>query len=613
MEENLIIIPVPKTIKQGIGNYKIPSHLTINCDDFDLKTTSNPGIIKLLNKIFINYEFSDKLDADVIINKKTLKEEEYLLKVTKNQIVIKSNSEVGIFYSLQTLRQIIKDGQIPALEICDAPDLKIRGVMIDISRSKVPKLETLKEMIDLFAMLKYNHLELYVEGFSFEYSSFKRFLKDQNYLTLEEYLEIQDYATENYIDFVPNQNGFGHMGEWLKQDEFKHLAECEEGFTIWGSHRAPTTLNPLDQGSLHLVKTMYHDMLPYTKSRYFNMNFDEPYELGHGKSKEKLIKNPSMTIEDLYLDYLKLLVDEVNNYHKIPLVWGDVVIKNADVVSKMPKDLILVDWGYHKKYPFEQHSKMLKEISRMYLLASGTNTWACLCGRYDDMFFSIKNASVYAKTNNGLGTIVTDWGDVGHLQYWPFSYLGILWGSITSWGKEDEQLLMPALQRLVGLKNAQCLEKLSKYTNLEGEYRDYGSRLFSSIIWAEHSNQYNDRLSFFDERMKSNFIEESNLKKLNDLFDECENILGDTATDDLVGNEIETTIFLLRILLKINYKLQKNEVNYQEEIKQLEIYESKHKNLWCYRNKEAGLKFSNQRIVWLKEILIQKNLKGEKK
>ena len=53
------------------------------------------------------------------------------------------------------------------MEIDDYPDLKLRGVMLDISRSKVPTLSTLKKLVDKFATLKLNHLELYVEGFSF--------------------------------------------------------------------------------------------------------------------------------------------------------------------------------------------------------------------------------------------------------------------------------------------------------------------------------------------------------------------------------------------------------------------------------------------------------------
>lgn len=44
------------------------------------------------------------------------------------------------------------------------------------------------------------------------------------------------------------------MSDWLAQDEYKKLAECEDGFDIWGSHRAPSTLDPTNEESVNLVK-----------------------------------------------------------------------------------------------------------------------------------------------------------------------------------------------------------------------------------------------------------------------------------------------------------------------------------------------------------------------
>ena len=63
-------------------------------------------------------------------------------------------------------------------EIFDEPAIKTRGLMLDISRNKVPKVETIKYLIDMMAKLKMNHLELYVEGFSFEYKSFNQYLEE---------------------------------------------------------------------------------------------------------------------------------------------------------------------------------------------------------------------------------------------------------------------------------------------------------------------------------------------------------------------------------------------------------------------------------------------------
>ena len=49
------------------------------------------------------------------------------------------------------------------MKITDWPDYPQRGVMLDISRDKVPSMETLYQLIDLLASWKINQLQLYTE------------------------------------------------------------------------------------------------------------------------------------------------------------------------------------------------------------------------------------------------------------------------------------------------------------------------------------------------------------------------------------------------------------------------------------------------------------------
>lgn len=532
-------------------------------------------------------------------------DEGYKLQITDNEIVIYAKTSQGAFYAITLLETILRNEKINLLEIEDYPDLKVRGIMIDISRSKVPKLNTLKEMIKMFAKLRYNHLELYVEGFSFEYKSFKELLIDKNYITLDEYLELEKIANRYYIDFVPNQNGFGHMADWLEIDKYKHLAECEEGFYIWGSHRAPTTLNPLDNESFELVKKMYSDMIPYTSSKYFNMNFDEPYELGHGKSKMVADKT---SIEDVYINYFNKLANVVRDYGKIPMLWGDVLVKNPDKISKLPKDVIFIDWGYNKNYPFSEHAKILEANGVKYMLAPGTSTWSCITGRQIDMVTTITNSVISAKEHNGLGVLITDWGDCGHLQYLPVSYYGFVLGGLLSWNTSTSQKTVNEyLKKIFNDDNLlEAVLKLSTYHTLEGEYRDYGSRLFNAILWSEHSRNQENQVEFFKTRMQANILGEQSVNDLSNLFLETEILLQKTK-ETVESNEIKNSLKLLKTLLQINQLLKKvfegEKVNFDLEIKQLKDYLIEHKRLWFIRNIEFGYPKSANRINWLIEML----------
>lgn len=532
-------------------------------------------------------------------------EEEYHLIIQEDRIQIISKTEKAVFYGLVTLKQLQSEQIIETQEIKDKPDLEVRGLMLDISRAKVLNVSSIKKIIDLMAELKYNHLELYVEGFSYEYKNIKEALADKNYLTQEEYLEVEKYAIEKYIDFVPNQNGFGHMSDWLALDKFKELAECPDGFEIWGSKRPPSTLDPTNPKSFELVKQMYEEMIPFTKSKYFNMNFDEPYELGHGKSKQECLKTST---EDVYIEYLEKLANVVRKYNKTPMIWGDVLVKHPDKISKLSKDIVFIDWGYNKAYDFVNHAKMLEELKVKYLLAPGTSTWSSITGRFIDMKETIENSTYASKKYHGLGILLTDWGDMGHLQYLPSSYLGFIYGAMLSWSSgtiEDAEKYLAIILNDEIL--AKVIVELSRYHELEGEYRDYGTRLFASIMWAEHGKRQDDKVNFFLNRMKSNIISYEAVQNLHKLFTQEKNKL-QNAKECLEKDEIENAILLLETLLDINERLHSYldncVVNFDEPIKNLEKYLENHKKLWLARNIKEGYAFSANRINWLIEMLM---------
>ncbi|MDY4016606.1 MAG: family 20 glycosylhydrolase [Bacilli bacterium] len=532
-------------------------------------------------------------------------EEEYHLIIQEDRIQIISKTEKAAFYGLVTLKQLQSEQIIETQEIKDKPDLEVRGLMLDISRAKVLNVSSIKKIIDLVAELKYNHLELYVEGFSYEYKNIKEALADKNYLTQEEYLEVEKYAIEKYIDFVPNQNGFGHMSDWLALDKFKELAECPDGFEIWGSKRPPSTLDPTNPKSFELVKQMYEEMIPFTKSKYFNMNFDEPYELGHGKSKQECLKTST---EDVYIEYLEKLANVVRKYNKTPMIWGDVLVKHPDKISKLSKDIVFIDWGYNKAYDFVNHAKMLEELKVKYLLAPGTSTWSSITGRFIDMKETIENSTYASKKYHGLGILLTDWGDMGHLQYLPSSYLGFIYGAMLSWSSgtiEDAEKYLAIILNDETL--AKVIVELSHYHELEGEYRDYGTRLFASIMWAEHGRRQDDKVNFFLNRMKSNIISYEAVQKLHDLFIQEKNKL-QNAKECLEKDEIKNAILLLETLLDINERLHSYLdnciVNFDKPIKNLEKYLENHKKLWLARNIKEGYAFSANRINWLIEMLM---------
>ena len=595
------IYPNVKKIFLEQGEFLVKEKLTVFFQD------EKENVFTLTKEFIDEKKKVTETTADIIFIKDAqLGEEAYKLEV-KEKIYIYYQTRRGALFALQTLKQIVSQGKtkINHLQIFDEPDIKIRGYMLDISRDKIPKITTIKSIISRMAELKMNHFELYVEGFSFEYQSFPQFLEEDGYISIKEYQELEKYANDLGIDMVPNQNGFGHMAKWLATEEFKDLAECPEGIFLWGRHRKPSTLNPLDPRSLELITRMYSDMLPYTKSSYFNMNFDEPFELGKGKSKEECEKRG---IGNVYIDYVLKAYEIIKQYQKTPLIWGDVLIKHPDLLSRLPKDMIFVDWGYDATHPFDKNLSLLKKLGIRFMAAPGTTSWSSFTARNRDWSENITNACLAVKQHGGEGVLLTDWGDFGHLQFLPISYPGLVYMGLYSWRmKEGTYLsLKDYLNAYIFDDKAEimgeCLLDLGNYYRFEKDYRSNGTPTFYHFMWASLANGEKDKIQYYADRVKTTFLSEKKFNLIQKFLDFKEYELELTEMKcndvDLVKAEMKQAIRFIRMAQKVNIGLNKKidirlRKKYLEEIVSVKNqFINEQKRLWHIRNKSGGFEDS---------------------
>jgi hypothetical protein len=148
---------------------------------------------------------------------RSLGEEAFTIEVAAGRIRVRFGGTSGRRYARQTLRQLrrqLKEG-LPALRIEDAPDFPVRGLMLDVSRDRVPTRETLEGLVHRMARLRLNHLELYTEH-SFAYTGHETVWRDASPLTADDVEWLDALCDQHGIELAANQNAFGHMGRWLK-------------------------------------------------------------------------------------------------------------------------------------------------------------------------------------------------------------------------------------------------------------------------------------------------------------------------------------------------------------------------------------------------------------
>src|SRR5262249_41224715 len=159
----------------------------------------------------------------------------------------------------------------PCLHIRDWPDFPRRGVMLDISRGRVPKLETLLDLAERLADFKINELQLYTEH-TFAYRKFKSVWRSWGALNAKEIQKLDARCRQLGIDLVPNQNSFGHLRYFLGHPDVKRLAEVSKPYEDESREfvRRPSTLAPNHPGTLRFLRGLYDELLPNFSIRLFN-------------------------------------------------------------------------------------------------------------------------------------------------------------------------------------------------------------------------------------------------------------------------------------------------------------------------------------------------------
>ncbi len=448
-ETSLILLPMPREITYQGGRATLPQTALIVIPSGDLLFEAQTAQRALADfggrswQIVAGRNYVN-VGLNLAIDSNRQHPEGYRLNIQNGSITIYGANAAAVFYGVTTLCQLLQQfgAALPTMSIADWPDFPVRGVMLDISRDKVPTLQTTFDLVDRLASWKINHLELYMEH-TFAYQNHPVVWADATPFTGQDILELDRFCRQRHVELVANQNSLGHMERWLKFDRYKLLAECPDGFTRRGVYSPPTTLDPFNPGSIALMAELYDELLPHFSSRLFNVGGDEPWELGTGKSAAMMQEKGEGRG---YLEYLLKLREQVRAHNHQMLFWADIIIKYPDLVPELPRDMIALEWGYEADHSFDHHCAQFAKAGVPFYVCPGTSSWNSLSGRTANATANLRNAAANGLKHGAIGYLNTDWGDNGHWQPLPISYLGFAYGAALSWAfQENEHLDIPSV------------------------------------------------------------------------------------------------------------------------------------------------------------------------
>ena len=154
----------------------------------------------------------------------------YELEVTPKGITIQALTPTGLFYGLQTLRQLEKDGQIACVKVKDAPRFAYRGLMIDCSRHFWSKDE-IKKQLDAMAYFKLDRFHWHLTdggGWRMEVKKYPRLTEETAYRTESDWTKWWNGKNRQYSP-DPRRlvcwKGMNIHGGYYTQDDIKEIVD----------------------------------------------------------------------------------------------------------------------------------------------------------------------------------------------------------------------------------------------------------------------------------------------------------------------------------------------------------------------------------------------------
>lgn len=404
------VIPTPQlfkcdSAKVSLQNFTALRVSGLSTDAFELLKCDFPGV-QADNDADIfraRMETPGAEFAPVEIEKKP---DAYVIRVTPEGIAVDADDCHGLWYGLQTLRQMIEaDNSIPVCEIHDHAAIRYRGVHWDM-KGYQPKFTVLMDEFRRLSKYKVNLVLLELED-KYQYRNTPGVGVAGAY-SFEQLRILSRHAAALGITVVPKLQCLGHVDYILKHSRYRHLREAEH----------PYQYCPHSDEAFALWKAMAGELMEcFSEHReFFHIGADETDNLGECPECSKYSK------VDNYIFHVNRCLDFLVEQGRTPVMWEDMLrdqhkhlgIEEAKRAWKLSEKAILNYWAYGyggKRNTFSFMSGYRKQGARVWG-ASGFSG----CDKFDSSLapleFRAKNIDAWTKSaiENDLDAIIsTGW------------------------------------------------------------------------------------------------------------------------------------------------------------------------------------------------------------
>jgi hypothetical protein len=253
--------------------------------------------------------------------------------------------------------------------------------------------------------------------------------------------------------------------------------------------------------------------------------------------------------------------------------------------------------GYESNHPFDSKGACFSASGIPFYVCPGTSSWNSISGRTENALGNLKNAAKNGRINGATGYLITDWGDNGHWQPIPVSYLGFAAGAAFSWciDKNSEDSVYEWLDHIVFEDQAEKMGRL--VADLGNAYRAVGFTPgnASALFLAMQTPLIDVKRLALEKALDIHGV----LAQLDQFDQEVNRVRLPLGTEsDKILKEYRFISHLLRHACnRIGFALNPADETKRALAIDLEEILSEFKSIWLERNRPGGLKDSLERFA----------------
>lgn len=440
------------------------------------------------NKIFQSH-FLDESEKKLFLHKREKSGYEIMFSTNKCEIFYKTLPELNralLYVASTDVEENIK-------EECSFREL---GVLIDVSRNAVVKVETLKKFIRILSLLGYNFCGLYIED-TIKIKNEPYFGYLRGAFTEKEIKEIDEYAQKYEIELRPYIQTLAHLNQIVRYEEYQKIIDTDDILLVG------------DKRTEILLENLIGTIAQCFSSRKLNIGMDEAHMLGLGKY---LNRNGYQNRQEIMRKHLEKVLEICRKYGFKVQMWSDMFFRLAfqgeyyshDIKKlenvEIPPDVEIGYWDYYsiEKEHYESMIRNHKMLTENVAFIGSAWKWTGFIPHNRYSILNGKAALPVCREQKIASVTLTCWGDDG-AEASVFSILPTLYedANLAYTSKMEEN----AFRLVTGynLKEFLMLDDVNPYTengnvhNNASKYLLYNDPLigvFDSLVEADIAEWY---------------------------------------------------------------------------------------------------------------------------